>query len=122
MFESLIDSDQVKIYLSVKGFLPVLCDQINKEIESIRRKESTFATVTISSLKIHGMKDLSQGYVLKTLLDILASFLEIPSLREKFKKANLMEQILDWFLSLRGIIIQKTKLIDDSRYLRVDFM
>jgi E3 ubiquitin-protein ligase UBR4 len=71
--------------------------------------------------KVHTM-DLSQGYVLKKKLEILVSFLDVPEIKLRFKQWNLMEQILDSFLTLRGIIVQKNKLIDDSSKLMSDIM
>lgn len=72
-----------------------------------------------------------------TTISLLASFLNVPTIRAKFKRDDqlyhseqetkkgkgkgarrnehhLLERVLDAFLSLRGIILNKTKFIDDS--------
>jgi E3 ubiquitin-protein ligase UBR4 len=103
LFRKLIEPTEHKLYLTVKGFLPQLCQLISKEISTIQALEGGF-TVT----------DLSQGYALKTLVDILSSFLDIPTIKQKFKRSKLVEHLLDGFLYLRGLILQKNKLIDDS--------
>src|SRR5690606_25619142 len=85
-----------------RGFLPLLFDCISKEIEDIQQKETSYTS------------DLSQGLVLKTMLDILSSFLDISTVRQKAKRENFMENLLNAFLSLRGVTVQRTKLIEDS--------
>jgi E3 ubiquitin-protein ligase UBR4 len=106
----------------LKGFLPYICSLISKEIDRIVRLENAYTT------------DTSQGYVLMTTISLLTSFLRVPTIRTKFKRDDLLyhseeqgkksrkrrnehhllERVLDAFLSLRGIILNKTKNIDDS--------
>eukprot|EP01133_Synstelium_polycarpum_P011499 gene11499-13413_t len=102
LFNLMITSDERKIYLTVRGFLPYLCDLIVREIERISAMETSFNT------------DVSQGFVLKTLVSILSAFVDVPSLKAKMKRDNLIEKVLDAFLSLRCIIIQKNKLTEDT--------
>ncbi|KAF2077723.1 hypothetical protein CYY_000970 [Polysphondylium violaceum] len=103
LFNSILHSEERKIYLAVKGFIPELCDLIISEIERIKSKESSFSTV-----------DLSQGFVLKTLVTILTSFTQVPNLKAKMKRDNIIEKVLDAFLCLRGVLVQKNKLTEDS--------
>ena len=101
-----------------------ICSLISKEIDRIVRLENAYTT------------DTSQGYVLMTSISLLTSFLKFPTIRTKFKRDDLLyhstegegvgkkgrrknthhllERVLDAFLSLRGIILNKTKNIDDS--------
>ena len=105
LYRSFLDSEEFmyrKVRLTMKGFLSEITKLILDEINRIRALEDTFSS------------DISQGYALYTLIEILLSFLDIPSIRRKFKSDQLMIPLLDGFLSLRGIIVQKTKLIDDS--------
>ncbi|EGG15028.1 hypothetical protein DFA_09851 [Cavenderia fasciculata] len=102
LFGKIISSDERKIYLTVRGFLPYLCDLIILDIDRINSLETSFNT------------DFSQGYVLKTLVNILMSFVDVSSIKLKMKRDNLIEKVLDAFLSLRGVIIQKNKLTEDA--------
>lgn len=124
MYRKLVEPEDRKLYLTVKGFLPYICSLMSKEIDRICRLEDSYTT------------DTSQGYVLMTLTSLLASFLRVPNIRIKFKRDDphyhhsqtvdpqakrrrreqhhLLERVLDAFLSLRGIILNKTKFIDDS--------
>ncbi|KYQ89094.1 hypothetical protein DLAC_10325 [Tieghemostelium lacteum] len=102
LFNKIIQSDERKLYLTVRGFIPYLCDLIVKEIERIKSKESSFNT------------DVSQGFVLKTLISILMGFMDVNTIKMKMKRDNIIEMVLDAFLSLRGVIIQKNKLTEDS--------
>ncbi|EFA82601.1 hypothetical protein PPL_04293 [Heterostelium album PN500] len=102
LFNKITQSDERKIYLTVRGFLPYICDLMINQIDRIYSMESSFNT------------DVSQGFVLKTLVSILESFVQVPSIKLKMKRDNIIDKVLDAFLSLRGIIIQKNKLTEDS--------
>merc|ERR1712137_758387 len=101
-FKKLVEPMEAKVNLTLHGFLKKITDLILREIERIQSLECTFTS------------DISQGFVLNTFTSLLASFLEVPGIRRKFKEDQLMITLLDGFLSLRGIIVQKTKLTDDS--------
>ncbi|GAM27937.1 hypothetical protein SAMD00019534_111130 [Acytostelium subglobosum LB1] len=102
LFNKLIQSNERKVYLTLHKFIPYLCDMIISEIDRINSMESSFNT------------DVSEGFVLKTLVSILSSFVEVPTIKLKMKRDNMLDKVLDAFLSLRGIIIQKNKLTEDS--------
>ena len=102
LFSKLIEPSDRKVRLTMNGFLSQITNLILDEITRIRGLEENFST------------DISQGYVLKTYIDLLASLLEVPGIKRKFKVDQLMVPLLDGFLSLRGVIVQKTKYIDES--------
>ena len=54
------------------------------------------------------------GYALKELTDLLASFLELESVRSRHK-APLLGTVLHGYLSLRRLVIQRTKLVDETQ-------
>ena len=92
-----------KLYLAVKGVLFKIAKLITSEIEEI----SKFESLTLGS-------DLSQGYALKTLSDIFASFISVPRIKSAYKK-RLLSTVLNGYLSLRRLVVQRTKLIDQTQ-------
>ena len=57
---------------------------------------------------------LCAGYALKELTELLASFLELESVRSRHK-APLLGTVLHGYLSLRRLVIQRTKLVDETQ-------
>ena len=58
--------------------------------------------------------DLSQGYALKGLADLLHQFVDHDGIRRHYK-SRLVGFILDGYLSLRRLVVQRTKLIDETQ-------
>lgn len=92
-----------KLYLAVKGVLFKIANLITNEIEEI----SKFESLTLGS-------DLSQGYALKTLSDIFASFMSVLRIKSAYKQ-RLLSTVLHGYLSLRRLVVQRTKLIDQTQ-------
>eukprot|EP00960_Hanusia_phi_P031785 749481-Hanusia_phi.AAC.19 len=106
LFSKLLQDDSRKMYLAAKGFIPSLCALISKEVERIRL------------LEVSCSADISEGLVLKHLLEVLVSHLEVPVIRNRFKMTdNLLSEMLDNFLHVQSLIVQKTKLTDDCAQL-----
>eukprot|EP01105_Mastigella_eilhardi_P022928 TRINITY_DN571_c1_g1_i2.p1 TRINITY_DN571_c1_g1~~TRINITY_DN571_c1_g1_i2.p1 ORF type:complete len:1478 (-),score=440.54 TRINITY_DN571_c1_g1_i2:1064-5116(-) len=101
LFFELIETEDTRLYLAVKGFLPFLFRLIHSEVGRLKGMEDTITT------------DIAQGATLKHLVNILTSMVKIPTVRKKFKSLNLLNSILDTFLDLRGLVLQKTKQTDD---------
>jgi len=59
------------------------------------------------------MVDMAQGSTLKTILDLLGSFLELPTVLAKFKREEQLATLLHALLCMRGLIMQKTTSTDD---------
>lgn len=104
LFKELIEPEEVKLYLAARHFLNSLCNFCLRQIEKIRYLENEYSFTT----------ELTLGEILSRLLEILTSFIEVNTIRAKFKRDNLMEQVLEGFLGLRSVILQKTKLVDNS--------
>ena len=94
----MINSDEWKFYLAIKGILDTLAKLITAEIERLNQLEHQ----SLSS-------DLAQGFALKTLTDILASFLNKEPIKRVFK-VRLLSTVLHGYLSLRRLVVQRTKL------------
>ena len=92
-----------KYYLAVKGVLFKIARLITEEIEQLNRLEK----LTLNS-------DLAQGYALKTLSDIFASFIAVPRIKNAYKK-RLVSTVLHGYLSLRRLVVQRTKLVDQTQ-------
>ncbi|KAH8034575.1 hypothetical protein HPB51_025773 [Rhipicephalus microplus] len=103
LYQSLIGPDYWKHYLAIKGLLPHLGDLITSEIEQLTVLEET----TLNA-------DLSQGFALKMLTELLSSFIEVNSIRQQYK-SRLVGCVLNGYLSLRKLVVQRTKLIDETQ-------
>ena len=105
LYEKLISSDENewKFYLSTKGVLQKIADLIINEIKELDRLERT----SLGS-------DLAQGFTLKTLTDLLSTFISVPRIKS-FYKGRMVSTVLHGYLSLRKLVVQRTKLIDSTQ-------
>ncbi|CAH1990557.1 unnamed protein product [Acanthoscelides obtectus] len=103
LYQNLIQEVPWKQYLTVHGVLQILANLVTVEIEQLHYLEETTLT-----------SDLAQGYALNQLTDLLASFLEDPCIRRQHK-SRLVGAVLDGYLSLRRLVVQRTRLIDDTQ-------
>ncbi|UYV64027.1 UBR4, partial [Cordylochernes scorpioides] len=101
LYQSLLSS--WKLYLALQNLLPHLAELITREIERLSRLEE----ITFNS-------DLSQGFALKAFTEILESFVEVDPIRQQYK-GRLVGCVLNGYLSLRKLSIQRTKLIDETQ-------
>ncbi|XP_071445233.1 E3 ubiquitin-protein ligase UBR4 isoform X2 [Hetaerina americana] len=103
LYQSLIGELPWRHYLAVRGLLPRLAFLLTVEIRYLHRLEETTLT-----------SDLAQGYALKMLTELLASFMESESIKRALK-GRLVGAVLDGYLSLRRLVVQRTRLIDDTQ-------
>ncbi|KAI0242917.1 E3 ubiquitin-protein ligase UBR4 [Lamellibrachia satsuma] len=96
-------TDQWKYYLAIKGVLTKIANLITSEIDNLLVLEG----LSLSS-------DLSQGYSLKALTELLAMFVEQENIKQLYKN-RLVGAVLNGYLSLRKLVIQRTKLIDETQ-------
>lgn len=54
------------------------------------------------------------GYALKTLTELLSLFVEVDAIKRLYK-GRLLGTVLSGYLSLRKLVVQRTKLIDDTQ-------
>nr|GEU79923.1 auxin transport protein BIG [Tanacetum cinerariifolium] len=66
--------------------------------------------------------DISQGFILHKLIELLGNFLDIPNIRSRFMREQLLFEVLEALIVIRGLIMQKTKLISDCRWLLKDLL
>lgn len=90
-------------YLALRGVLSEISQLLTAEIVKIHRLEET----TLSS-------DLSQGYALRQFVELLSLFLEDAQIRQAYK-TRLLGPVLEGYLSLRKLVVQRTRLIDDAQ-------
>ncbi len=106
LYSSLVtrDQDYWRHYLAIKkNVLTILAQLVMDEINQLEILEET----TLGS-------DLAQGFALKTLTDILASFLSVERIKAAFK-GRLVSSVLHGYLSLRRLVVQRTKLVDQTQ-------
>lgn len=107
---TMIDSEASRLFLTVRGCLTTLCSLITKEVYNVESEER--------SLSI----DISQGFILHKLVELLNKFLDIPNIRARFMSDKLLSEVLEAFLVIRGLVVQKTKLINDCNRLLKDLL
>lgn len=103
LYRSLTDETPWRQYLALKGVLTLIADLLTAEIEKIHRLEET----TLSS-------DLAQGYALRQFVELMSMFLENSAIRQSYK-GKLLGPVLQGYLSLRKLVVQRTRLIDDAQ-------
>ncbi|KAG5896473.1 hypothetical protein JTB14_005854 [Gonioctena quinquepunctata] len=103
LYQNLIQEVPWKQYLTVHGVLMVLAHLVTVEIEKLHKLEETTLT-----------SDLAQGYALNQLTELLSSFLDDVSIRRQYK-GRLVGAVLNGYLSLRRLVVQRTRLIDDTQ-------
>ncbi|CAH2989845.1 unnamed protein product [Chilo suppressalis] len=103
LYQSLASEAPWKQFLALRGVLQQIADLMTKEIEQLHRLEETTLT-----------SDLAQGYALKRLTELLAMFLEEGGARRAYK-GRLVGAVLGGYLSLRRLVVQRTRLTDDTQ-------
>ena len=92
-----------KHYLAVRGVLTELGTFITQEIQQLTALEETSLNT-----------DLMQGYALQTLTELLQIFLEEHGIKSVYKRV-LLPTVLSGYLSLRKLVVQRTKHVDDTQ-------
>lgn len=54
------------------------------------------------------------GYALKVLTELLSQFIDVDAIKSVYK-GRLVGTVLSGYLSLRKLVVQRTKLIDDTQ-------
>ncbi|KAL0540634.1 hypothetical protein IC582_020643 [Cucumis melo] len=106
----MVDSEDARLFLTVRGCLRTICQLISQEVSNVESLER--------SLHI----DISQGFILHKLIELLGKFLEIPNIRSRFMRDNLLSEVLEALIVIRGLVVQKTKLISDCNRLLKDLL
>ncbi|EPS73190.1 hypothetical protein M569_01564, partial [Genlisea aurea] len=106
----MIGPEDARIFLTVQGCLTTICKLIMREVNNVKSLER--------SLHI----DISQGFILHKLIELLGKFLEVPNIRSRFMQDQLLSDVLESLIVIRGLIVQKTKLISDCNCLLKDLL
>lgn len=106
----MIDSEDARLFLTVRGCLTMICKLITQELVNVEKLER--------SLHV----DISQGFILHKLIELLGKFLEVPNIRSRFMKEHLLSEVLEALIVIRGLVVQKTKLINDCNRLLKDLL
>ncbi|XP_072569550.1 E3 ubiquitin-protein ligase UBR4 isoform X8 [Paramormyrops kingsleyae] len=110
LYQKLIKPAHWKVYLAARGVLPYVGNLITKEIAHLLAlEEATLST------------DLQQGYALKSLTGLLSSFVEVESIKRHFK-SRLVGTVLNGYLCLRKLVVQRTKLIDETQDMLLEML
>ncbi|PKA57546.1 Auxin transport protein BIG [Apostasia shenzhenica] len=110
LFLKMTSHEDARLFLTARGCLTTISGLIAQEVCNVNSQER--------SLNI----DISQGFILYKLIELLNKFLEVSSIRVRFIKNELLSQVLEALLVIRGLIVQKTKLICDCNSLLKDLL
>ncbi|EFC48519.1 hypothetical protein NAEGRDRAFT_57108 [Naegleria gruberi] len=106
LFNELVKQEERKTLLSSKGFLSFVCKLLKKEVSYIHKLENS---------NTNQSQDLSTGSSLYFLVSLLSEFLIIPEILTEFKtNEQHISTVLGSFLSLKSLVVQKTKATTDS--------
>lgn len=95
----------------------------SKIFHKLLTKTFLFLTNNLSSRQIFDELNLTNelmltipilGYALKMLTELMASFLEQESIKQLYK-GRLVGAVLTGYLSLRRLVVQRTRLIDETQ-------
>ena len=103
LYRKLVASGEWHYYLAVKGVLTQLAGLIEAEIAYFGYLEQT----RLGS-------DLALGFAVKQLTGLLGSLLEQGRLKSAYK-SRLVSAVLGGYLSLRRLVIQRTKMVDETQ-------
>lgn len=110
-----------KYYLALHGLLPKLGALITKEIDYLNHLEETTLNSDLSqgnfihfNHKLFYIKFLILGCALKMLVELLTSLLNVEAIGRKYK-SKMVSFVLNGYLSLRKLVVQRTKVIDDTQ-------
>lgn len=104
------ETEDARLFLTVRGCLNTVCKLITQEVSNVESLER--------SLRI----DISQGFILHKLIELLGKFLDVPNIRSRFMRDQLLSEVLKALIVVRGLIVQKTKLISDCSRLLKDLL
>lgn len=110
LYKNLISSDHWKYYLALQGILIKISGLITIEIDNLQELEET----TLNS-------SLALGYSLKMLVELLESFVTVPKIRSQYK-SKLVGFVLKDYLSLRKLVVQRTKVIDETQEMLLELL
>jgi hypothetical protein len=113
VFQRLISPEEVRLYLVAKGFLPRLVALIEAEAERMHMAEQDCA---LRAARL----DVSQGYALQRLVDVLRSVLtsiagSTIKVRRRIiasKSSDVVTPILRAFLFVEGLVTLRTNITD----------
>ena len=83
----MIETEDARLFLTVRGCLTTICKLITQEVSNVESLER--------SLRI----DISQGFILHKLIELLGKFLDIPNIRSRYCFVNALFSVKAQFLS-----------------------
>ena len=110
LYKNIILTDHWRYYLALQGILFKLSNLVTLEIDHLQELEET----TLNS-------SLSLGYSLKMLLELLTAFVTVPKIRSHYK-SKLVGFVLKGYLSLRKLVVQRTKVIDETQEMLLELL
>ena len=110
LYMSLVRKDHWRYYLVSRGLLPKLADWIEVEITGLSRQETAGRS-----------SELSQGHAMKSLVELLSFFLEESAVRQAYK-GRLVGHVLNGYLNLRRLVLQRTRLVEETQDLLLQLL
>nr|GEW32529.1 auxin transport protein BIG [Tanacetum cinerariifolium] len=104
------ETEDARLILTVRGCLTTICKLITQEVSNVE------------SLERSPRIDISQGFILHKLIELLGKILDIPNIRSRFLREQFLSEVLEALIVIRGLIMQKTKLINDCKWILKDLL
>lgn len=110
LYKNIILTDHWRYYLALQGILFKLSSLISQEIDNLQELEES----TLNS-------SLSLGCSLKMMVELLTDFVALPRIMSHYK-AKLVGLVLKGYLSLRKLVVQRTKVIDETQEMLLELL
>lgn len=110
LYKNVILTEHWRYYLSLQGVLIKIACLMMIEIEKLQELEET----TLNS-------SMSLGYSLRMLVELLTFFINVDTIRSCYK-SKLVGFVLKGYLSLRKLVVQRTKVIDETQEMLLDML
>ena len=101
LLQHLMRPESRRLYLVARGLLGTLCGLIGAEARRLRQQEDS------------AMVDMAQGAMLKTLVELLHSFVSLPTVSARFRREERLPTLLHALLCVRGLVMQKTSVTQE---------
>ena len=99
LLRGLMASTESRLYLAARGLLGTLCALIGEEASRVRLQETS------------AMQDMQRGFILHSLVEILGSLAEVPTISAKIKREAQLPVLLTALLSVRGLVFFSVEIV-----------
>nr|GEZ94385.1 auxin transport protein BIG [Tanacetum cinerariifolium] len=89
---NMIKTEDARLFLTVHGCLTTIYKLITQEVSNVE------------SLERSSRIDISHGFILHKLIELLGNFLDIPNIGSRFMREKFLSEVLEALIVIRGLI------------------